>query len=159
MVADGRLYAAQQARRRIVVYGPGTSETTLAESVQAGGLAITADGVLYFSNPKMRTIGMISVKGGGHPAYSGSEIGEPAGLALSPDQAMLIATDAQGRFSWSFQITADGSLANGEPFYRLELPESGFTREVRGAAEDTIGQVTSPRRSACRCARPTAAWR
>jgi len=54
---------------------------------------------------------------------------------------MLIVTDAQGRFSWSFQIAPDGSLINGEPFYRLEMPETGWMSGVQGAAEDSIGQV------------------
>ena len=54
---------------------------------------------------------------------------------------MLIVTDAQGRFSWSFQIGTDGGLINGEPFYRLELPESGTMSGVRAVAEDSMGQV------------------
>ncbi len=54
---------------------------------------------------------------------------------------MLIVTDAQGRYSWSFQIMADGSLLNGEPFYRLEMPEKGWMSGVAGAMEDSIGQV------------------
>ena len=62
-------------------------------------------------------------------------------LALSPDQAMLIVTDRQSRFSWSFQIAGDGSLINGEPFYRLETPESGWKSGVQGAVEDADGQV------------------
>jgi hypothetical protein len=39
-------------------------------------------------------------------------------------QAMLVVSHAQGRFNWSFQIGTDGSLTNGEPFYRLEAPET-----------------------------------
>ena len=54
---------------------------------------------------------------------------------------MLIVTDAQSRFSWSFQIAPDGSLINGEPFYRLELPESGSISGITGATQDSIGQV------------------
>jgi sugar lactone lactonase YvrE len=65
----------------------------------------------------------------------------PAGVTLSGDQAMLVATDAQSRFSWSFQIAADGSVANGEPFYRLEMPESGWSSGVTGVVQDSIGQV------------------
>ena len=45
------------------------------------------------------------------------------------------------RFSWSFQIAADGSLINGEPFYRLEMPEAGWMSGVQGVTEDSIGQV------------------
>jgi gluconolactonase len=73
--------------------------------------------------------------------YRGTDLAQPSGVALSPDQAMLVVTDAQSRFSWSFQIAPDGSLRNGEPFYRLEMPESGWMSGVQGAVFDSIGQV------------------
>jgi gluconolactonase len=47
----------------------------------------------------------------------------------------------QARFSWSFQIAPDGSLMNGEPYYRLEMPEAGWMSGVHGAIEDSAGQV------------------
>ncbi len=57
------------------------------------------------------------------PIWSG-ELIAPKRLVLSPDQSMLVVTDTVSRYSWSFQIAADGTLINGEPFYRLELPET-----------------------------------
>src|SRR5258708_39458544 len=54
---------------------------------------------------------------------------------------MLVVSDATGRFSWSVQIAANGSIENGEPFYRLEEPEVGWKSGVRAVAEDSIGQV------------------
>jgi len=63
-----------------------------------------------------------------------------AALFDGPYKAKIV-TDAQGRFSWSFQIAPDGSLMNGEPFYRLEMPETGWMSGVQGVAEDSIGQV------------------
>jgi gluconolactonase len=147
---DGRLYASQPARRRIVAYAPdaGNSggESIFAQGIQAEALAITAQGVLYFSDTARASVGSIDPKGHTRLVYvpapeSGFGLAAPSGLALSPDQAMLIVSDAQERFSWSFQIAADGSLVSGEPFYRLELPEDGWKSEVRGVAEDTIGQV------------------
>ena len=65
----------------------------------------------------------------------------PAGVALSPDQSLLVVTDAAGRFSWSFQIAPDGSLRNGEPFYRLEMPEEGWRSNVASVTEDSVGQA------------------
>ncbi len=73
--------------------------------------------------------------------------GPPTRIALSPDQSMLVVTDAMSRYSWSFQIDADGSLVNGEPFYRLEMLEAAnyspvsWFYEKGNAAEDTNGQV------------------
>jgi gluconolactonase len=33
--------------------------------------------------------------------------------------------DSASRSVWSFQVLADGTLANGQPFYRLVLPDEG----------------------------------
>ena len=88
-----------------------------------------------------KTIGHIDATGHTRTVYDGGELAVPAGLTLSPDQAMLVVTDAQARYSWSFQIAADGSLTNGEPFYRLEMPETGWMSAVQAVTLDSIGQV------------------
>ena len=66
---------------------------------------------------------------------------KPAALTLTPDQAMLLVGDAMDRYQWSFQIAADGSLVNGEPFQRLEMPEEGVFSGVAGLATDTLGYM------------------
>ena len=138
---DGRLYASQPARQRIVSYGPGGDEKVVAQNVEATDLAISAKGAIYFTDATRKTIGYIDGNGQTRVVYGGGELALPSGVALSPDQAMLVVTDAQARFSWSFQIAADGSLINGEPFYRLEMPEAGWMSGVQGATLDSIGQV------------------
>ena len=65
----------------------------------------------------------------------------PSALTLTPDQAMLLVGDAMDRYQWSFQIAADGSLMNGEPFQRLEMPEEGLFSGVAGLAADTVGYM------------------
>jgi sugar lactone lactonase YvrE/predicted esterase len=139
--SDDRLYAFEATGKRLVSLGTGGDEKVLARNVEAAGLAVTAKGTVYFTNPSAKTIDSIDAGGKTRIVYDQGEIASPAGLALSPDQAMLIVTDLQGRFSWSFQIMADGSLQNGEPFYRLEIPESGWMSGVAGAMEDSNGQV------------------
>jgi gluconolactonase len=139
--ADDRLYAFEAARKQIVSFGPGGDEKVLAKDVDAASLAVTARGTVYFTDPEHKTIGYIDAAGKMRTVYDQGEIASPSGLALSPDQAILIVTDAQARHSWSFQILADGSLANGEPFYRLEVPETGWMSGVSGVAEDSQGQV------------------
>jgi enterochelin esterase-like enzyme/sugar lactone lactonase YvrE len=138
---DGRLYASQPGRKRIVSYGPGGDEKVVIAGVEADQLAINAKGEIFFTDAAQRTVGRIDAKGQKHTAYAGGEIGTPAGLALSPDQEVLIVTDSQGRFSWSFQIGADGMLVNGEPFYRLEIPETATRNGATAATVDAIGQV------------------
>ena len=139
---DGRLYVSQPARKRIVSYSAsGSDERVVAQNVEAHGIAITARGTIYFSDGVHKTVGHIDEKGQTRIVYNGGEIALPSGIALSPDQAMVVVTDAQARYSWSFQIAPDGSLTNGEPFYRLEMPETGWMSGVHGVTEDSIGQV------------------
>jgi gluconolactonase len=135
---EGRLYASQLAGKRIVSYGPNGDEKIVARNVAAGAMAVTSKGEIYFTD---KGIGFIDANGRTRIVYSGGEIAQPSGVALSPDQAMLIVTDAQARYSWSFQIAPDGSLINGEPFYRLEMPEEGWMSGVHAVVEDSIGQV------------------
>jgi len=139
--ADDRLYAFEGAAKQIVSLGPGGDEKILAKDVEAAGLAVTARGTVYFTDPTHKTIHYLDATGHSRTVYEQGEIASPSGLALSPDQAMLIVTDAQARYSWSFQIMADGSLGNGEPFYRLEMPETSWMSGVAGVTEDSLGQV------------------
>ena len=63
----------------------------------------------------------------------------PGGLALSPDQAMLVVTDLENRHQWSMRLQADGTPTSAEPVYRLEvLNDDGG---ASGAAFDSLGQV------------------
>jgi len=136
---DGRLYASQPARKRVVSYGPGGDEKVVAQNVEANDLELTAKGEIYFADTAHKRVGYIDAKGRKRFVYEGGEIPLPAALSLSPDHAMLIVGDGQSKFSWSFQIAPDGSL--GEPFFRLEMPEMSPLSGVQGVTVDSIGQV------------------
>jgi gluconolactonase len=137
---DGRLLASLPGRHRIMSYGP-ADEKVVAENVDATAMAVTAQGSIYFLNAFNKGIGIVNPQGQSRMVWNGGGLANPHAIALSPDQAMMIVTDAQMRYSWSLQIMPDGSLANGEPFYRLEVPESGWTSGVEGVTEDSAGQV------------------
>lgn len=139
--ADGRLYAGQLARRRIVSYGPRGDEKLVAQNVAANDLALTAKGEIYFVDSAQKRVGYIDAKGQERVVYEAGEIVQPTAISLTPDQAMLIVGDGQYRFSWSFQIAATGSLVNGEPFYRVDMPEMTAASEVAGVTVDDTGQV------------------
>ncbi len=137
---DGRLFASEPARKRIVSYGPSADEKVVAQNVEAASLALNAKGEIYYAGAGQ--VGRIDAKGQKHVAYSSSDFTAPAALAFSPDQAVLFVTDSQARFSWSFQgIAADGTLTNGESFYRLEIPETASHNGATSVTTDSIGQV------------------
>lgn len=49
--------------------------------------------------------------------------------------ALLVMADTVGRDPWSFRIRPDGSLADGQPFYRLDVPENVRSGPVRSGAD------------------------
>jgi gluconolactonase len=136
---DGRLYACQNGRRRIVAYGPDGTESVVAEDVNSNDLAVNKKGEIYFSDPNNRRVWFIDAKGAKRVVHEGIE--RPNGVVLSPDQAFLIVNDSRGRFMWSFQVQPDGSLANGEPFYRLEISDENSATGADGLTVDTEGYV------------------
>ena len=138
---DGRIYAAKP--NAIVAWdaAPGGTEKSIATGVSASDLAITAKGGIYFTEPAKKTVGYVDPSGKISTVYSGGEIALPSALSLSSDQAMLFVGDAQVRFNWSFQIAKDGSLINGEPFFRVDMPEVSPYSGVAGVAVDTLGQA------------------
>lgn len=136
--ADGRLYAA--LHRRIISLGDSGDERTVARDVDAAAIALTAKGAIYYIDAAKKAIGLIEAGGKKRVIYDGHGFTSPSALTLSPDQSLLFVADAQSRFNWSFQVQADGSLASGEPFYRVDLAEAS-TRGSSGAAVDSIGQA------------------
>jgi sugar lactone lactonase YvrE len=86
-------------------------------------------------------VGYIDAKGQRRVVYNRDDIMKPTALTLSPDQAMLLVADGMDRYQWSFQIAADGSLVNGEPFQRLEMPEEGLFSGVAGLTVDSLGYL------------------
>jgi enterochelin esterase-like enzyme len=115
---DGKLYACANGRKRIVAYSPDGSEETVATDVQSNDLVVTAKGDIYFTDPRNKKVWFVDKDRDKRVVHEG--IARPNGIMLSPDQSLLTVADSWGKWVWSFQIQPDGSLANGQPFYRLE---------------------------------------
>jgi sugar lactone lactonase YvrE/enterochelin esterase-like enzyme len=134
---DGRLYACQDGRKRIVAYTMDGKETVIAEDVNSNDLAITARGEIYFTDPLHKRVWFIDAKGGKRVVHEGIQF--PNGIRLSPGQGFLIVDDSASRWVWSFQVQPDGSLANGDSCYRLEAPDESSATGADGMAWDTDG--------------------
>lgn len=136
---DGRLYACQNGRQRIVAYGMDGSETVIAEGVSSNDLVVTSKGEIYFTDPRNKRVWFIDAKGARRVVHEGIEF--PNGVMLSPDQSLLTVADSRGKWVWSFQIQPDGSLAHGQPFYRLETPDDSSASGADGMTMDTEGYL------------------
>jgi len=134
---DGRLYVCQSTRRRIVAYSPDGAESVLADDVDSNDLAVTEGNEVYFSDPPNHRIWFIDSKGNKRVVFTGIEF--PNGVRLSPDHSLLTVADTRGKWVWSFQVQPDGSLTDGEPYYRLETPDDSSQSGADGMTYDTEG--------------------
>jgi gluconolactonase len=118
--------------------GPDGPEVVVTD-VRAHALHSDGAGGLYWLEP--------SADGGteiGFLARDGavSRVPGPAGasaMSTTTDGAILVVATAGGRRQWSYMIGQDGTPADGEPFYRLEVLEE----EIGGhdVTTDTLGQA------------------
>jgi sugar lactone lactonase YvrE len=154
--ANDRLYTYLSSAGAVVTENTltkmATGRKTLVRDLSGvEDFVVTQNGTIYFQRGAgAPAIGRIDASGKAEMLLNldledlNGEVIAPGGLALSPDQSMLVVGGATSRYSWSFQIAADGSLVNGEPFYRLEVPETTmFSSQgsTGSAVEDTDGVV------------------
>ena len=136
---DGRLYACQNGRKRIVAYDKDGKESVIADGVNSNDLAINRKGEVYFTEPPTRRVWFIDAKGNKRVVHEGIE--SPNGVLLSADQSLLYVTDYRGKWVWSFQVQPDGSIANGQPFYRMETTDESSVSNADGMTVDTDGYL------------------
>src|SRR5205085_1479318 len=68
---DGRLYACQNGRKRIVAYTPDGAESVLAEGIASNDLAVTAKGEIYFTDPPGKRVWFIDKTGAKRVVHEG----------------------------------------------------------------------------------------
>ena len=135
---DGRLYAAENARKRVVSYAPDGKLMVLATGVTPNDLAVTSKGDVYFTDTPAQRVYHIDKSGESAVVFDGTRDGNilmPNGVRVNPDESLLAVADTLGRTVWSFHIQPDGTLAHGEPFYHLELPDDVAQGPVRSGAD------------------------
>lgn len=136
---DGRLYACQNARKRIVAYGMDGGESVVAEGTGSNDLAINAKGELYYTDPEGKKVWFVDAGGKKRVVHEGLDF--PNGVRFSADQSLLLVAAFRTKWVWSFQVQPDGSLANGEPFYRLETGDADSASLADGMTVDTEGYL------------------
>lgn len=134
---DNRLYAAQPATRRIVVFDANGCETTAVSEITADSLAVGAQGELYVVSAAARELCLI--RPDGRRELQPHAITQPHHIALLANGAQLIVTEAGAPVAWQFSIAPDGSLTHGESNYR-------FLQPVGIAAQNPGGLAVHPKR-------------
>ena len=130
---DGRLYACQNGRKRIVAWSRAGKESVIAEGVESNDLAVNSRGEIYFTDPTHKRVWFIDASGNKRVVHEGIDF--PNGVRFSPDHSFLNVTDTAGRWVWSFLVQPDGALTDGVPFHRLEIPDEVESGPLRSGAD------------------------
>jgi gluconolactonase len=136
---DGRLYACQNDRKRIVAYSPDGNEAVVAEGLGSNDLVVNHKGELYVTDPASKQVWFISAAGEKRVVDTGIE--EPNGVILTPDQTLLLVADTQGQLVYSFQVQPDGSLSHKQPYFYLHVPAGSPRSGADGMTVDTNGNL------------------
>ncbi len=136
---DGKLYACQGGKRRIVAYDTSGAEEVIAEGIDSNDLAVAHDGTIYVSDPGNKKVWIIDAQRQKRVGDTG--IAQPNGVRLSPDQGLLYVADTRGQFVYSFQIRPDGSLADKQRYFYLHLADGSTQSGADGMTVDTDGRL------------------
>ena len=133
---DGRLYAAQNAVKRIVAYDTAGKETVVVKGVTVSGLTIGHQGEIYLTDAKDGKIYFI----GKNRRKVLADAGQPnaSGLALTPDQTLLQVA-SPGKLLTCYQIQPGGTLGAKQEFFDIHIPYSMPSSGANGMTTDTLG--------------------
>ncbi len=137
---DGKLFACQGRKRNITAFLPDGAEQVLTSDVASNDLCVDAKGNLWWTEPPTHKIWHLNLATKERKAaHEGLDF--PNGIVLSPDQSLLFCVDMRAKWVWSFQVQADGSLTNGQPFYHLETWDTDSQSGGDGMTVDTEGHL------------------
>jgi sugar lactone lactonase YvrE len=122
----GALFAADYVGHNIFRIAPGGGTPQLyaheAGMRQPNDLAITADGVLYASDPdwEHNTGRVWRIDRDGKVSLAADGLGTANGIEVSPDGRILYVNESVQRNIWAFAIGADGTLSDRRLLHRFE---------------------------------------
>lgn len=151
--SKGRLISVQRAANNEkvgVLYPPG-SETTLTDNYQGtkfnalNDLVIDRRGGIYFSD----TAGIYYLAPSGALSRVSTDVKNPNGIELSPDEKTAYANDKDGLYLVAYDVKADGMLTNRRNFGKYKSltipghkdPRLAEDNGADGLAVDNDGRV------------------
>ncbi len=129
---EGQLYVCLFSQGKVIELATdGTIASTLATDVKPSGIVAANDGTVYFTDTKSRSVWMKSLNG--ESKVAGEGFTGVTGITLSSDQSLVLVSDFAGRYVWSSQRTADGSLTHIQPYFHMHAPSASI--DVRPRSE------------------------
>jgi gluconolactonase len=154
--AEGRLISAEHKLRRVSRTEKDGKIVTLAERYEGKRLnspndvVVKSDGSVYFTDPpygikkeqeELGFYGVYRLAPNGTLTLLVKDFVRPNGLAFSPDEKKLYVNDSEKGHIRVFDVSGDGTLANGRIF--AELKDSSKAGVPDGMKVDVRGNVYS----------------
>ena len=137
---DGKLYACQGNRNRVVAYDKDGKAETIAEDIQqCNDLCINHEGGIYVSEPPKGQVWYISPQHEKKVVTKG--IAFPNGVILSPDQTQLIVADTKGVRLLAYEVKKDGNLDHREAFFESQVQPGLVDNGADGMTVDKEGRL------------------
>jgi enterochelin esterase family protein len=119
---DGRLYACQGAKRRLIALTPATGAIeVLAEDVQPNDLAVTRRGHIFFTETGKKQVTFVDPKTREKRAAD-TGLANPNGITLSARHDTLAVSEAGGEHVQVYRVQPDGTLDARAPYMTLRRP-------------------------------------
>jgi sugar lactone lactonase YvrE len=116
VAADGkRLYAVSPQTGKIVGYDGDGTATPVLEGIAGNQILAMPDGSLYVTSDDDQ--GSVWRVKDGKKARVDTGLKHPTGLAYRPDRWLLAVAEGASKWTCSYQIQGDGTLANKERFF------------------------------------------
>jgi enterochelin esterase-like enzyme/sugar lactone lactonase YvrE len=130
---DGRLFAADLTRKKIVAIEENGNMKEVVSNVLADFLTLSDKGI-YFSETESDRIGFFSLAKKA-VSYVNAP-GHPTGLAISAEQTFLNVGITNSTFGFSFRIADDGLLEYGQEYVHYHIPYGQLVPGTTGMAVD-----------------------
>jgi len=133
---DGRLYAGQHDRKRIVAFSRDGAESVVSEGMQTHHFTVTSGNRIYFSDAPGHKVWTVEA---GHARVVSDAVDWPRGVRVSLDRSTIVVNAPRTEWVWQFRIQPDGSLTAGHPFCQLRTPPGSSASDAGGMAFDSEG--------------------
>ncbi len=121
----GELFAVSSKTGKIMRYDESARGTLVLEGIRGRHVLATPDGGLYVTenDDKTGAPGTVWFVKDGRKIQVDTGLKHATGLAYRPDRWLLSVADGRSRWAYSYQINADGTLANKERFFWLHVAD------------------------------------
>lgn len=123
--ADGSLFTISEKSGKLMRYDAAGNGTVVMDGMLGHSILATPGGGLYVTanGDKPNLPGTVWFINGGKKLQVDSGIKFATGLAYRPDQWLLSVAEGHSKWVYSYQMNADGTLANKERFFHLHVAD------------------------------------